>query len=516
MPTPDWHKVSFLLGNGEGTDGVAPSVDVSRYGHSISTTGTTFQYDSSTAPAGTISGMPVKTVDSYSYAADAPGANYEGVPHGRIWEFECRFYCDDATWPASTNSYIAGNRHPSGGGSYWNIFYYGPGGYLAFYAQATFVCNLGTPSTKSWNHVVVGFDGTKFYGFLNGTPATSYASSQIYWVNHMGIGSYAGGPHTTYGFNGWLEMMRFSNQTVYTPEVSFTPPTAVLPEGTYTEPTYDEHWADVVLLLANGEGSDGSTTFTDQSDASTTVNVSGSPEYDTGVTNIAAASILNPVADDAVYIAHGLSANESFTAECWYYVPTETGVQYIMAMRSASGGHEAAIYLNASTFTVWANGTTRWTSSGDTTGGQWYHIRFEYDATAGAFYFYLNGTARIAWAATPGTYDPEIWFGSYYDTATYDYGIANGNLELIRVTAGVARSADYPQRAPSSVLPTAYTLSVDALTQEDGFALLQEDETYILLESAGAGGGTIFPWGMQSLDNQFAPVRAAGLNGVIR
>lgn len=53
--------------------------------------------------------------------------------------------------------------------------------------------------------------------------------------------------------------------------------------------------------------------------------------------------------------------------------------------------------------------------------------------------------------------------------------------------------------------------AVDNLLLEDGTSVLQQ-------ESGGAGGGgpSVTPFGLQMLDNQFGPVAAATLNGVMQ
>ncbi len=102
-------------------------------------------------------------------------------------------------------------------------------------------------TTNTWYHIALCKSGTSTKLFINGTQdGSTYTDSNSYVNSNCAIGDYAGGG---YGLNGYMDEIRFSNTARYT--ANFTAPTAAFTDDTNT------------ILLLHCNGSNGSTTFTD-------------------------------------------------------------------------------------------------------------------------------------------------------------------------------------------------------------------------------------------------------------
>jgi hypothetical protein len=141
-------------------------------------------------------------------------------------------------------------------------------------------------TTSGWYHIAVARSGTSTKLFLNGTQegstwtdSTNYSSGGTGrpWIGADGV---QGG--TTNNFNGWIDELRVSKGTAHFTS-NFTPPSSPY--------TYD---ANNVLLL-HMEGSDGSTTFTD--DSATTSGPANLKSYNTNLKANIKSINTNPIAN---------------------------------------------------------------------------------------------------------------------------------------------------------------------------------------------------------------------------
>jgi hypothetical protein len=147
---------------------------------------------------------------------------------------------------------------------------------------------------------------------------------------------------------------------------------------------YDIYW-DYVELCLNMNGSDGSTTFTDSSDAARTVTAYGNAQIDSAQSKFGGASgLLDGTGDyltvpDAVELRH---TNSPFTFDCWVYVPTahKSPYAFIATTRTSSGTpRHYQWYLNDGkpAFNQWTSGGSQYMGIYGTTAiplDQWVHL----------------------------------------------------------------------------------------------------------------------------------------------
>ena len=160
------------------------------------------------------------------------------------WTFECWYY-NNNTFVGGDTDVILDPRINLGNG-YTNLIFAVTNGYIGFYTNSW--KNSSTQMTSGqWNHLAWSWDGTNIRAFVNGTLHRTAADSRTYYDCGVSVGArYDVGAFYT---NGWIDEVRISNVCRYTS--AFTAPSAAF--------TND---ADTTLLL-HMDGSDGSTTFTD-------------------------------------------------------------------------------------------------------------------------------------------------------------------------------------------------------------------------------------------------------------
>jgi hypothetical protein len=251
--------------------------------------------------------------------------------------------------------------------------------------------------------------------------------------------------------------------------------------------TDDTNFGDVTLLL-DGNGTSGSTTFTDKSNASPTITVNGDTQVTTSVKKFGTGSIDFDGTGDYLEVDFenniGVSG-EAFTVECWVYFDTynDDGVINLTQGGFGQGSNSLAIgYYNGQWRFYDDNAST---ATGVTPGpstGQWYHVAIVFDGTD--LVFYVDGVARLtrsnhASNMPSGGY-PTVIFGGYYSTSF----LMDGKVDDIRVTKGVARytsgftapTAAFPNRETSTGGDHVISFTVatedpyDGVTTNDGTA----------------------------------------------
>ena len=159
------------------------------------------------------------------------------------WTFECWYY-NNNTFTGGDTDIIFDPRVTAG---YTNLILAITNGYMRTYLTGWNGGSVTQLNSGQWNHIAWSWDGTNVRQFLNGTLLDTIAESRSYADTAVAIGArYDVGAFYT---NGWIDEVRISNVARYTS--AFTAPSAAF--------TND---ADTTLLL-HMDGSDGSTTFTD-------------------------------------------------------------------------------------------------------------------------------------------------------------------------------------------------------------------------------------------------------------
>ena len=212
--------------------------------------------------------------------------------------------------------------------------------------------------------------------------------------------------------------------------------------------TIDDPYADNVSLLLNGNGTNGSTTFTDSSSYGHTVTANGDAGISTTQSKFGGASMYFDGDGDYLSIPDDTSlhlGSDDFTFEFWTYLNSTTGdltnkrtistdgVQYLY-FRVTDGSLLTWITSDGSTWDIAEN-----FGFGNTTlsTGQWYHIALVRNGTE--ISTYVDGTkspntittsAAIQNGSTyPLVIGADVAYGNYLD----------GYIDDFRLTQGVAR-----------------------------------------------------------------------------
>ena len=197
-----------------------------------------------------------------------------------------------------------------------------------------------------------------------------------------------------------------------------------------------------VTLLLHGNGTNGSTTITDNSFNTKTISRFGNTQISTAQSKFGGASIAFDGSGD--YLKTQLSSDfnmfqQNFTAEFWVYFNAVTGTPHILNMGGSSeydAGGRATVWVTSSLF------LSLYTNGGGITSGTtlaintWYHVALT--KASGTWQLWLNGVSQGTTASTvfPTSSLQEIGIGSqHYQTNNF----LNGYLDEVRITRNVAR-----------------------------------------------------------------------------
>jgi hypothetical protein len=217
-------------------------------------------------------------------------------------------------------------------------------------------------------------------------------------------------------------------------------------------PSYkDPDFANVSLLL-HGNGTNGSTTFTDNSPSPKTVTAVGNAQISTAQSKFGGASIeFDKVADRLTLAASSDFAfgTGDFTVELWAYSrdvlganqrgflqisPVAGGLStsYVNGIFIAQGGDATGgvltggLYANINNNYVGSNTAVLSTNT-------WFHVALT--RASGTVRLFFNGNVHASITNTSNVTGSNLVVGGYYDTAfLYD-----GYIDDLRITKGVAR-----------------------------------------------------------------------------
>ena len=266
----------------------------------------------------------------------------------------------------------------------------------------------------------------------------------------------------------------------------------------------DEYYNSCSLLM-HFSGSNGSTTFVDNSPRTKTFTVNGDSKISTVQSKFGSSSLYLDGTGDY------LSTNSSndfafgtgdFTIECWFY-SSNVGSKGLFQTSDAVGGlktsYTSGIILIQGANNVGAGlsgGLCAFianTSLGSTTAvittNTWYHIALvRYSGTST---IYLNGTSIGSASTTGNCSGTYLAIGGYYDTS-YLY---QGYIDEIRITKGVAR----------------YTGSFSVPTTEFIVSLPQYVTKYVGL--VGGLNDTNVDYGVEKLSDGSLKIRKMSVSG---
>jgi hypothetical protein len=220
----------------------------------------------------------------------------------------------------------------------------------------------------------------------------------------------------------------------------------------------DPDFASTVLLLGY-EGSDGSTTFTDESFAARgTPTVFNQAQVDTAEFKYGAAALLLDGTGDYLNWGDHVDfefGSAAFTLETWYRTTTLTGAHVIIAKSGSFGTRSYFLRQNGSTLewhvSLDAGSTIVLEFAGGTlSANTWHFIAFDFDGSK--YRLYLDGT-MVGSSTTVRTLHANT--GQFTLGALQTAGSAvAGWLDETRITKGVARYAsDGGHTVPTAAFP---------------------------------------------------------------
>lgn len=233
--------------------------------------------------------------------------------------------------------------------------------------------------------------------------------------------------------------------------------------GSVTIPGLGDSYYSGVSLLLHGEGSNSSTTITDNSTSPKTITVTGGAQISTAQSKFGSSSIYLPSSSTiATPSSSGFEfGTGDFTVEFWWYVTTLPTSE----ARLVNFGGTPNSFLNltygfsSNTFTLVNESVAHvLTTAQSVSLNQWHHIA--YTRSSNTLYLFFNGAllnstnyGGISTPATSVTFSPGPGGSSYFDE--------------IRITKGVARYTS-AFSTPTSVFADASSLTLPVTVSGSG------------------------------------------------
>ena len=299
---------------------------------------------------------------------------------------------------------------------------------IAFYSDAAI-------PTGQFVHVAVARASGVTRMFVNGVKQAASHTGTVTISNqtttlHIGSNS-EGSPGEP--FLGYMDDIRVTKGVArYTS--TFNPPTLESP-NIWADPYYSD-----VSLLLHGNGTNGSTTFADNSPTPKTLTVYGNAQISTTQSKFGGASMYFDGTGDYASVTHSdfNTASTDWTVEGWVWLNAIAYGAIFSTITLATGngiflgvsnvGKGMVSVTNGSTGPGWITGTVTLATS------TWYHLAAV--RSGSTITLYVNGVADGTVAAT--TIDRSIaTIGRIYTDSAVNY--LNGYLDDVRFTRGIAR-----------------------------------------------------------------------------
>lgn len=282
---------------------------------------------------------------------------------------------------------------------------------IAFVVSSAAIDGTTSVSTGVWYHVAL----TRYQGstrlFLNGIQeGATYSDSNNYSVDANGpaIGKYIG---SAAYLNGWIDSLRVVKGAAEWIS-NFVPPRQpwVGDEVPLSLPDKPE------VLLLHCNGADASTTITDSSAYTRTVNVFGNAQLDTAKKRFGISSILVDGTGDYITLPFHRDLRfgyRDFTIDFWFYRNASGSIETLFDWRPVGGEFNYRSYMSAAivsnSIQIYVAQSTPIAGSVTLSTGVWYH--FALTRMAAKLRMFVNGTQD----------------GSTYDDTRYY--IADENLD---------------------------------------------------------------------------------------
>ena len=318
--------------------------------------------------------------------------------------------------------------------------------------------STNTFDDTNWHHLALVRSGSDFELFIDGASENTLNGS--YQFGRSGDDYIKFGAISTLYGNVHIDEMRVSNVARYTS--AFTAPTSRFGNDSNT------------LLLIHADGTDGSTTFTDDAGARNTIptRAYNDAQVDTAQYKIGSASALF---DGTDYIELSNTANEltygerDFTIEFWLRasaIPGSSDYDFVYDARSSGTGTQISLCINDSKMKLYTAGAFRISSSSTISSNTWYH--FALTRTGGTTTLWQDGSS----------------VGTYSDTNDYT---SRDNVKLglnFNNVNGFVGHLDEVRISNTARYTSSFTPSTTAFTNDDN--------TIYLLHAEGSDASTSF------------------------
>jgi len=208
----------------------------------------------------------------------------------------------------------------------------------------------------------------------------------------------------------------------------------------------DPNFANVVLLC-HFDGTDGSTTITDNGPSPKTLTANADAQIDTAQSKFGGASALFDGTGDYISTPDSADFNfgsGAFTVECWVRFSSLTGTQSICGQVGSAGTNDTVSFVlqkdSSNKIVGFGCQTTTQvataTSTSSVTTGVWYHI--VYTRSSDTFRLFIDGLieATVTQATTLNNSTAALGIGRLGD---FNGQYLNGHIDDLRITKGVGR-----------------------------------------------------------------------------
>jgi hypothetical protein len=353
--------------------------------------------------------------------------------------------------------------------------------------------SMGTVAAAGWYHFAVNRTGSVYRTYLNGAFVATATNAGVILEDAASL--YIGSDRGTTGYgNQYLDDLRITKGYGRYPASCALPTAAFLDTP---QPATDSLYGQVPLLL-HGEGTNGSTTFTDSSGSPRTPTVTAGPVISTAQAKFGGSSILfNGSGGLAYATTPDFTLGSNFAFEAWVYLTAaetvdrciyDNGALAIYTSGAATAENGKLVVRSG----LWTGGASTGSAGTAIPLNRWVHIAV-----------YLAGSTWLGFMDGNQQWGMQYVNGGQASSAALAIGSAigggapmNGYVDSLRITQGSARN---------TVVSNQITLPIDPYPDLGGD--VSYNKVSVLLHGEGVNGTNTFT------DSSLFPLAAPTLIG---
>jgi hypothetical protein len=328
------------------------------------------------------------------------------------------------------------------------------------------VLGAGTLSANTWHHIAIVGDSTNFKTYIDGTNAATASRETIDPISGTNPCSIGATNYGAFDFDGHIDELRVSSSARYT--ANFTPSTSAF--------TND---SDTVLLM-HADGTDASTTFTDDNGTRAQVGLSAvnNAQVDTAQSKFGGASALFDGTDDQINASDSafVYGTNDLTIEFWFRVAVNNVNQSFVGNRYSTFLNDHwFISLRGSTGDVQlqiqtaADYRTQILTSAVNT-NTWYHFAAVRDGNT--FEVFLDGVSQGTGTNTGSIGTSDLYIGSRGDLGLD----VNGHIDELRISSVARYTANFTPQTSAHVNDSD-TILLAHMNGTDGSTTFTDDNS---------------------------------------